>query len=96
MALSNAERQRLFRIRQAHRGVSTIKVKGEGGYFDERIRIGLAIRAMAIDGIVDKKFIQMLLDYAIEAIPPKDLVDERYIRAELENYLGGLLDGEKH
>lgn len=93
MALTNAERQRRFRAKQAQKNLFDMKVKGEGGYFDERIRIAIAIKAMAEDGRIGQDFINELLDYSVSAIPPKDLVDERFIRKELELYLGEQQNG---
>ncbi len=89
MALSNAERQRLYRERQRHKNLYTIKVKGEDGYFDERIRIAIAIKTMAQEGLLNETIIQRIIAHSIDAIPPKDLVDQQFIRQELENYLKG-------
>lgn len=89
MTLSNAERQRLYRERQRHKNLYTIKVKGEDGYFDERIRIAIAIKIMAQEGLLNETIIQRIIANSIEAIPPKDLVDQQFIRQELENYLKG-------
>ena len=44
MALSNAERQRLYRERQRHKNLYTIKVKGEdGNYLVETLENGYSI-----------------------------------------------------
>ena len=84
---SNAERQRLFRQRREEKGICSIPVKGENGYFDERIRIAYAIELMGKEGELPPKFRKKLLEYSIAAIPPKNRVDELYIRGKLNQFL---------
>jgi hypothetical protein len=95
-ARTNAERQRTYRQRQANRGLFSMVIKGKNGYFDERIRIASGIKDMASQGLFSEKLIERIIEYSVNSIPPANLIDARYIRLQLTNFLKGDDDGKEY
>ena len=95
-ARTNAERQRTYRQRQANRGLFSMVIKGKNGYFDERIRVAAGIKDMAAQGLFSEELIERITEYAINSIPPTNLIDERYIRLQITNFLKGDNDGKEY
>ena len=86
-AMTDAERQKLRRIRIKERGLEQYLVKGKGGYFDEKIRIALAVENLVHCGEMDENFKIKLIDEAIEVLPPKSLSDRAYIKKIITEFL---------
>jgi len=85
--MTDAERQRLRRLRLKERGLEQYLVKGKGGYFDEKIRIALAVEHLAQCGELDEDFKLKLIDAAIEVLPPDSNSDRLYIEKIITEFL---------
>lgn len=89
MAKSNVERQKEFRKRLADRGLRQLYVRGENGYYDARVRLAAGLGALAAAGELPRALRDALVERALAAMPPRDPIDERYLKGELERFLAG-------
>ena len=87
MVMSDAERQRKRREKLKQQSMKTIFVRGNGGEFDERIRIALAIKELANEQAIEGDVIKLIIERAEIVIPTKDLSTRKYIRKIISEYL---------
>lgn len=89
MTKSNAERQREFRERQAAKGLKPFYVKGDNGYFDARLRVAAGVQMLANEGKILPDLRAEIIDAALQAMPPRNLIDDQFIRKEIAEFLSG-------
>lgn len=84
--MSDAERQRNRRARLANAHLKPLLVKGENGEFDPRIRIALAVQALAINQDIPISIIEKIAEMA-EIVIPTEEFNKKYIRKIVINFL---------
>ena len=87
MAMSDAERQRKRRENLKMEALKPIYVRGDGGEFDERIRIALAVKSLASGGKLPEEIIGMIAEEAQVVFPTPELHKRKYINKLIRNYL---------
>lgn len=87
MVMTDAERQKKRRARLKQESMFNILVRGEGGEFDERIRVALAIQALAESGELSADIIEKIVSCSETVFPNNDLVTRKYIRKIVSDFL---------
>jgi len=87
MVMSDAERQRKRRAKLKDASQKQIFVRGEGGEFDERIRVALAIKELSLDGELSEEIIKLIVKKSETVLPTKDLATRKYINKIVLKYL---------
>ena len=87
MAMSDAERQRKRRAKLKAEAQKNLLVRGDGGEFDERIRIALSIQKLAKEGKITKEFINLIVETSETVFPTTELSTRLYINKIVSKYL---------
>lgn len=87
MAMTDAERQRKRREELRQRDLKPILVRGKDGEYDERIRVALAVKALADGGEIPNHILIRIINAASEVFPDADNVKKRYIKKLVSDYL---------
>ncbi|MEO1929888.1 MAG: hypothetical protein ABGX51_05915 [Gammaproteobacteria bacterium] len=87
MALSALERQRKRRAKLKQEAKKTIFVRGDGGEFDERIRVALAVRELAKSGVLTEEVINLIVKKSETVFETNDLSTRKYINKIVSKYL---------
>jgi hypothetical protein len=87
MVMSDAERQRKRRAKLKAEAQKPLLVRGDGGEFDERIRIALAIQKLAREGSITKEFIDLIVETSETVFPTTELSTRKYINKIVYKYL---------
>lgn len=85
--MSDAERQRKRREKLKQESMTAIYVKGEGGEFDARIRVALAVKELANEKLLNNEVIEKIIERSELVIPTKDFLTRKYIRKIVSKYL---------
>lgn len=89
MAMSDAERQRKRRKKLKEAGLRPLLVRGDNGEFDETIRVGLAVKALADKGLLSAELKNQIIDVIPESFDCDDIVRSRYMQSKVRNFLSG-------
>ena len=87
MAMSDAERQRKRRAKLKSEAQKNLLVRGDGGEFDERIRVALSIQKLAREGKITKEFINLIVETSETVFPTTELSTRLYIKKIVSKYL---------
>jgi len=87
MAMSDAERQRKRREKLKAESQKSLLVRGDGGEFDERIRIALAVKKLAKEGRITKECIALIAETSETVFPTAELSTRKYIKKIVNEYL---------
>ena len=85
--MTAAERQRKRRAKIRQESMTPMLVRGEGGEFDERIRIALAVQSLAKDGELPAEIIEKIISRSELVFSDNDLVTRKYIRKIVSEFL---------
>lgn len=89
MVMTAAERQRKRRAILKQNHMKPLLVRGEAGEFDERIRIALAVKELAMEGKLSTELIELIIKKSETVFPTKDLSTRRFINKITSEYLKG-------
>jgi hypothetical protein len=87
MPMSDVERQRKRRAKLKAEAKKLIEVRGSGGEFDERLRVALSIRELALSNKISGDVINLIAKTAENVFPTKDLSTRKYINKMVLDYL---------
>lgn len=87
MPMTDVERQRKRRAKLKAEAKKVIEVRGSGGEFDERLRVALSIRELAIANKISDDVINLIAKTAENVFPTKDLSTKKYINKIVLDYL---------
>ncbi len=87
MAMTDAERQRKRRAKLKAEAKKLIEVRGTNGEFDERIRVALSIRELALTNQLSDDMIKLIAKTSENVMPTKDLATKKYINKLILEYL---------
>lgn len=87
MAMSPAERQRKRRAKLKEDQQKPLLVRGDGGEFDERIRVALAVKELTTEGKLSPEVIELIIQKSEVVFPSKDLSTRKFIRKIVAEYL---------
>lgn len=87
MAMSDAERQRRRRAKLKTESQKTLLVRGDGGEFDERIRVALAVKKLAKEGKITKECLNLIVKTSETVFPTTELSTRKYINKIVNEYL---------
>ncbi|EHP5031025.1 hypothetical protein KPM64_003623 [Vibrio cholerae] len=87
MAKSASERQQKRRQELKDQHLKSIYVRGKDGEYDERIRVALAVKNLALRGELPPDIVNLIIDEAAISIPTKDRVNELFVKKLITNYL---------
>jgi len=87
MAISDAERQRKRRAKLKQEYKKPLFVRGDGGEFDERIRVALAVKELALEGGISEEIIELIVKKSEMVFPANELSTRKYIRKIVSEYL---------
>jgi len=85
--MTDAERQRKRRAKLKAESKKFIEVKGAGGEFDERLRVALSIRELALTNQLSDEVIALITKTSEDVFPTKDSLTKKYINKIVSNYL---------
>ena len=81
------ERQRARRKKLKDTDMRVMYVRGQGGYYDEGVRISMAIKNLADRGHLPRNILEDIAEEAIECLPPKNNIDRLYLKKLMSQYL---------
>lgn len=87
MAMSDAERQQKRRAKLKLESKKTLFVRGDGGEFDERIRVALAVKELAMNDKLPQELINLIVKTSETVFPTNDLSSRKYINKIVSEYL---------
>lgn len=87
MAMSDAERQQKRRLKLKQESKTNLLVQGVNGQFDERIRVALAVKELANDGVIPIEVVNLIIVKSGTVFPNEDLSTQTYIRKIVTKYL---------
>lgn len=87
MAMTDAERQRKRRAKLKAESKKLIEVRGSNGEFDERLRVALAVRELALTNQLTDDIVNLIAKTSENVFPTKDLSTKKYINKLVSNYL---------
>jgi hypothetical protein len=90
MAMTDAERQRKRREKLRASSTKVLLVRGDGGYFDERIRVSLAVRKLALEGLISKDIIELIAKTSETVFDTDKLSDRKFVNKIVTEYLSEL------
>lgn len=85
--LTDAERQQRRRAKLKAECLKPILVRGKNGEFDERIRIALAIKSLALNGQLSETLIDLIAKEAEDVFPATDNATKKFINHIVKKYL---------
>jgi hypothetical protein len=87
MPMTDAERQRKRRAKLKAESKKLIEVRGSGGEFDERLRVALAIRELALTNQLSDEVIRLIAKTSENVFITKEISTKKYINKLVLNYL---------
>ena len=87
MARTDAERQRKRRAKLKAEAKKLIEVRGSNGEFDERLRVALSIRKLALTNQLSDDVVKLIVKTSEDVFPTKDLSTKKYINKLVLDYL---------
>jgi hypothetical protein len=87
MAMTDAERQRKRRAKLKLESQKNLLVRGDAGEFDERIRVCLAVKKLANEGLLSDEIIELIAKTSETVFPTETLVNRKYINKIVSTYL---------
>jgi hypothetical protein len=90
MAMTDAERQRKRREKLRASSTKVLLVRAAGGYFDERIRVSLAVRKLALEGLISKDIIELIAKTSETVFDTDKLSDRKFVNKIVTEYLSEL------
>jgi hypothetical protein len=87
MAKSDAERQRKRRAKLKKESQKTLFVRGDGGEFDERIRVALAVKKLAMEGKLPDELIALIAEKSETVFPTNEVSTRKFINKIVLQYL---------
>ena len=87
MVMSAAERQRKRRAKLKSESKKPLLVRGDGGEFDERIRVALAVKKLAKEGKISKECIDLIVETSETVFPTTALSTRKSINKIVHRYL---------
>jgi len=87
--MSDSERQKKRREKLKSESQKSIFVRGDGGEFDERIRVYLAVQKLAKEGMLTKECIDLIVKTSETVFPTPELSTRKYINKIVYEYLTG-------
>lgn len=89
VALTNAERQKLYRARLKRQGLVSEYVNKDlrGDYFDIEARLSMALSLLISNGDLSEDIKRNIVHLATHIIPPLNRVDTLFIEKKILNYL---------
>jgi len=89
MAMSDAERQRKRREKLKKESQKPLLVRGDGGEFDERIRVALAVKELAAEGKLSDEIITLIAKKSETVFQTNEISTRKFIKKIVLEYLTG-------